>query len=150
MAEDLLYSILRDTAGVVASQAIGPQQRAAFDNPRVAKIRDILINTLTSGGTKSLTQADRDLIDMVITFVVAQGIIPGAHDTGQQYAEILSAIQLADNHSKSITNPDFYTTGALNAQSVLNDIAFNNEGSYNTAVTRGMNAELTSTVGARI
>lgn len=150
MAVDLSHSILRDMTGIVASQAIGPQQRAAFDNPRVAKIRDALINTLTSGGTKSLTQADRDLIDMVITFVVAQGIIPGAHDTGQQYAEILSAIQLADNHSKSITNPDFYTTGALNAQSVLNDIAFNNDGSYNTAVTRGMNAELTSTVGARI
>lgn len=150
MAVDLSPRIFQDLAGVIASQSIGPQQRAAFDNPRVAKIRDALINTLTSGGTKSLTQADRDLIDMVISFVVAQGIIPGAHDTGQQYAEILSAIQLADNNSKAITNPDFYTTGALNAQSVLNDITFNNDGSYNTAVTSGMNAELTSTVGARI
>lgn len=140
----------QDLQSVISSTSIGPQQRAAIDNPRIAKIRSLLIDTFTSGGQKSMSQADRDLLDMVITFVVAQDLIPGVHDTGQQYAELLSAMQLSDFNSKALSNPDYYTTGALNAQGVLNDLMYNNDGSYNTTVTQGMGAELSSTVGARI
>lgn len=139
-----------------ASTGVSTQAYAAFNNPRVHLIRDILIRALTNNGQNQLTRSELDLIDMGVSLIVEQGIVPGAYSGGKQYADILGGIQQVTN-TRSLSLDPSYTASqedlavaALNAQGVINDVIYNNDATFNYSVTKGLSAELASTSSARI
>lgn len=139
-----------------ASTGVSTQSYAAFNNPRVHLIRDMMIRALTNNGQNQLTRSERDLIDLGVSIIVEQGIVPGAYSGGKQYADILGGIQYVTN-TRSLSLDPSYTASqedlavaALNAQGVINDVIYNKDATFNYAVTKGLSAELAATSSARI
>ena len=143
---------LEDVESLLQQQII-PYQALSSRDPRIRRVRDLLMRLLGNAVGEKLSKAQMELVDIGFTSLVESDMIPGLSSGSQNYNQVLNSILSTNGPRGGSSYKDQQTLQqianlAYNTTSYINDLMYNQDGTMDFSVTKGLDSKLATGLSA--
>ena len=136
-------------------QVSQPYQAMSTKNARVDRYRDFLISLLSNAMGRELTEAELEIADIGFSFLNENEFLPGLHSGGAQYNDVLSSLLSVNGPRGGSSYKDQQALQQLanlayNTNTQINNNVYNNDGTMNFQLTRGLDSKLATQLSTQI
>ena len=143
---------LEDVESLLQQQII-PYQALSSRDPRINRVRDLLMRLLGNAIGEKLSKAQMELVDIGFSALVESEMIPGLSSGSQNYNQVLNSILSVNGPRGGSSYKDQQTLQqvanlAYNTTSYINDLMYNQDGTMDFSVTKGLDSKLATGLSA--
>lgn len=143
---------LEDVEGLLQQQII-PYQALSSRDPRTMRVRDLLMRLLGNAIGEKLSKSQMELVDIGFSALVESEMIPGLSSGSQNYNQVLNSILSINGPRGGSSYKDQQTLQQLanlayNTTSYINDLMYNQDGTMDFSVTKGLDSKLATGLSA--